>query len=55
MKNIDYLKGLTIAHRGIYDNIEVSENSFLSFLLAKKEKLPIELDVRYTKDKKLVI
>lgn len=55
MKNIDYLKGLTIAHRGIYDNIEFPENSFLSCLLAKKEKLPIELDVRYTKDKKLVI
>ncbi len=55
MKNIDYIKKLTIAHRGIYDNKKVPENSFFAFLLAKKSKLPIELDVRYTKDKKLVV
>lgn len=55
MKNIDYIKNLTIAHRGIYDNKKVPENSFLAFLLAKKLKFPIELDVRYTKDKKLVV
>ena len=55
MKNIDHIKKLTIAHRGIYDNINIPENSFLAFLLAKKSKIPIELDVRYTKDKKLVV
>lgn len=55
MKNINHIKKLTIAHRGIYDNINIPENSFLAFLLAKKSKIPIELDVRYTKDKKLVV
>ena len=55
MKNIDYIKKLTIVYREIYDNKKVPENSFFAFFLAKRSKLPIELDVRYTKGKKIVV
>lgn len=49
------LKGLTIAHRGIFDNKEVAENSLAAFKRAKELNIPIELDVQLTKDQKLVV
>lgn len=49
------LKGLTIAHRGIFDNKEVAENSLTAFKRAKELNIPIELDVQLTKDQTLVV
>ena len=44
-----------IAHRGVFDNKSVPENSMLSFMNAIKYNYPIELDVQLTKDNKLVV
>ena len=49
------LKGLTIAHRGIFDNKKVAENSLTAFKRAKELNIPIELDVQLTKDQTLVV
>lgn len=44
-----------IAHRGVFDNNSIPENSMLSFKNAIKYNYPIELDVQLTKDNKLVV
>ena len=44
-----------IAHRGIYDNEKIYENTLESFELAIKKGYIIELDIRITKDKKIVV
>ena len=44
-----------IAHRGVYDNVNVVENTIKSFSLARDKGYDIELDVCLTKDKKLVV
>lgn len=49
------LTGLKIAHRGIFDNLQVPENSLLAFQKARDLQLPIELDVQLTKDNVLVV
>ncbi len=46
--------GQLIAHRGLH-NSSVPENSLKAFAHAIKKNLPIELDVRLTADKKLVV
>lgn len=46
---------LIIAHRGIHNNIDIPENSIASFNKAIKNKFPIELDIRKTKDDALVV
>lgn len=46
---------LIIAHRGIYNNIKVPENSILSFKKAIELNYPIELDVNITKDNILIV
>lgn len=48
MKNI-------IAHRGIHNNKDIPENSIKAFKLALQKKIAIELDVRISKDNKLVV
>ena len=50
----DWLKENIIAHRGIHDN-KVLENSLLSFKLAIEKNYIIELDVRLTKDNKVIV
>lgn len=50
-----FKKGVIIAHRGIYDNIKIFENTIESFNLAIQKKYIIELDVHLTKDKQLVV
>lgn len=47
--------GKVIAHRGIYNNKTVFENTIEAFGAALKKQIPIELDVRLTKDKKVVV
>ncbi len=54
-KDISFLKNKIISHRGIYDNIKVPENSIFSFTESIKNKYPIELDVRLTKDNKVIV
>ena len=49
------LKNLVFAHRGMYDNKEVPENSLLAFRRAVLFKQPIELDIQLTKDEKIVV
>lgn len=54
-KDLSFLKKNLIAHRGIYDNIKVPENSILSFKEAIKNNYSIELDIRLTKDNKIIV
>ena len=44
-----------IAHRGIFDNQRVIENTIESFKKAIDKNIPFELDVQLTKDNKLVV
>ena len=44
-----------IAHRGIHDNKNIYENTLESFKIAIKKGYIIELDIRITKDKQIVV
>ena len=44
------LVGLRLAHRGMFLNPSIPENSLLSFKRAIDYRIPIELDVTLTKD-----
>ena len=44
-----------IAHRGLFTNPEIPENSLTAFFEAVKNGYPVELDVQTTKDNKLVV
>ena len=44
-----------IAHRGMFDNIKIPENSIASFKKALKYNYSIELDIQLTKDNILVV
>lgn len=44
-----------IAHRGIFDNEEVAENSLSAYKACIEKGCPIEIDVRVTKDRKVVV
>lgn len=54
MKN-DFLKNSVIAHRGIFDNKKTIENTIPAFKKAINKGYTIELDVRLTKDNKVVV
>ena len=54
-KNLDFLKNEIIAHRGVFDNKKVPENSIKAFKDAISKKYIIELDVHLTKDGKVVV
>ncbi len=49
------INGNIIAHRGIFNNIDIAENSISAFKKAVKLNTPIELDVQLTKDNVLVV
>ena len=49
------MKNKIIAHRGIFNNIDIPENSMKAFEKALKLDYPIELDVQLTKDNVLVV
>ena len=53
-KNIDWLKEIPIAHRGLHDKI-APENSIKSFKNAISNNYAIEIDVNITKDNKIVV
>lgn len=44
-----------IAHRGLHNNDTVPENSLKAFSLCIDKNIPIELDVRVTKDNQIVV
>lgn len=44
-----------IAHRGIFNNKEIPENSLKSFKEALDQNIPIEIDIQATKDNILVV
>ena len=48
-------KFIFIAHRGIYNNLNIPENSMKSFKRAINSNVSIELDIHLTKDNKLVV
>ena len=54
MKN-DFLKNNIIAHRGIYDNKKVIENTINAFKKAVNKGYTIELDLHLTKDNKVIV
>lgn len=53
--NNNFLINKLIAHRGIFDNKIVPENSIEAFKKAIRKGYIIELDVHLTKDKKIVV
>lgn len=54
MKNFDWLFKTPIAHRGLHDE-KISENSIPSYELAISKGYNIEIDVRLTRDKEIVV
>ena len=55
MKNCSYLKGIMIAHRGIFDNKKIPENSMKAFSYALELGYAIELDVHILKDNNIIV
>jgi len=55
MIDLNEYKNKIIAHRGVFDNKTIPENSIKAFKLALEKNLTIELDVHLTKDNKLVV
>lgn len=55
MIDLNEYKNKIIAHRGIFDNKTIPENSIKAFKLALNKNLTIELDVHLTKDNELVV
>lgn len=49
------MKTQFIAHRGLYEGFVTPENSILAFKKAIRHNYAIELDLRITKDKKIVV
>ena len=50
-----FLEGFNIAHRGLYDNHSVMENTIPAFKRAIEENYAIEMDVRLTLDDIVVV
>lgn len=55
MKNLEILKDKNIAHRGLFDNDKIVENSLEAFSNAIKNNYIIELDLHLTKDNKVIV
>ena len=55
MKKVDILKDIQIAHRGIFNNEDVIENTKEAFILAMDNDYPVEFDVQMLKDGTLVV
>ena len=55
MIDLNKYKNKIIAHRGVFDNKTIPENSIKAFKLALDKNLTIELDVHLTKDNELVV
>lgn len=51
----DWLRNMPIAHRGLFDNVTVAENSKTAIKRAIDSNFAIELDVNITRDNKPVV
>ena len=49
------LKDLKIAHRGLFDNKKIPENSLLAFRRAISFRIPFELDIQLATEKVIII
>lgn len=55
MGSCEFLNHSIIAHRGIYNNITIYENSLEAIMYAVKNNLIVEIDVRLTLDHEVVV
>jgi len=55
MKDLTFITDTTIMHRGFFDNDKIVENTIKAFKKANSNKHPYELDVRLTKDEKVIV
>lgn len=55
MKDLTFITDTTIMHRGFFDNDKIVENTIKAFKKANNLKHPYELDVRLTKDEKVIV
>ena len=55
MGKCEFLNHSIIAHRGIYNNITTYENSLESIIYEVRNNLIVEIDIRLTKDNKLIV
>ncbi|MCQ2466819.1 MAG: glycerophosphodiester phosphodiesterase [Clostridia bacterium] len=53
--NMEPFKNTFIAHRGLFNNVDLPENSYPAFEAAIDKNFGIELDVQLTKDNQLVV
>ncbi|MFV0274763.1 MAG: glycerophosphodiester phosphodiesterase family protein [Bacilli bacterium] len=54
-KDLNFLYGIYITHRGMFNNADIPENSIKAFKLSLENNHPIELDVQLSKDGKIVV
>lgn len=54
-EKLKYFRGKFIAHRGLFDNNQIPENSLTAFRCAADHGLAMELDVQLTADEELVV
>lgn len=52
---MNWLKEKPIAHRGLHNQNNRPENSYAAFNFAIENNFPIELDLQFTADKKLIV
>ena len=55
MKDLSWIKDGYFAHRGLYNNKDIPENTMAAFENAYQHGYDIELDIRETKDGELVV
>lgn len=54
-QKVSWLRNCYFAHRGLFNNKDLPENSMKAFENAVENGFAIELDVQFTKDKKVVV
>ena len=54
-KNLSFLYGIKIAHRGLFDNKKILENTKEAFQKAIDENMAIELDLQLLKDDTVIV
>lgn len=55
MGSCEFLNHSIIAHRGIYNNITIYENTLESIMYAVKNNIIVEFDIRMTKDNQIIV
>ena len=55
MGSCEFLNHSIIAHRGIYNNITIYENTLESIMYAVKNNIIVEFDIRLTKDDEVIV